>query len=45
VQVRKCRDQFGGDIEPSMQFYFGVSSDAEAFRTLELIASRVIPRI
>ena len=44
-QVRKCRDQFGGDIEPSMQINFGGSSDAEAFRTLELIASRVMPRV
>ena len=44
-QVKKCRDQFGGDIEPSMQINFGGSSDAEAFRTLELIASRVMPRV
>jgi hypothetical protein len=27
-----------------MQINFGGSSDAEAFRTLELIASRVMPR-
>jgi alkanesulfonate monooxygenase SsuD/methylene tetrahydromethanopterin reductase-like flavin-dependent oxidoreductase (luciferase family) len=45
AQVGKCRDQFGGDIEPSMQINFGGSSDAEAFRTLELIASRVMPRV
>ncbi|HWI37838.1 MAG TPA: hypothetical protein VNU64_15385, partial [Burkholderiales bacterium] len=44
-QVRKCRDQFGGDIEPSMQINFGGSSDAEAFRTLELIAARVMGRV
>ena len=44
-QVRKCRDQFGGDIEPSMQINFGGSSDAEAVRTLELIAARVMGRI
>jgi hypothetical protein len=31
-------------IEPSMQISFGGSKDAEAFRTLELFASRVIPR-
>src|SRR3954468_18810501 len=44
-QVNNCRDQFGGDIEPSMQINFGGSSDAEAFRTLELIASKVMPRV
>jgi alkanesulfonate monooxygenase SsuD/methylene tetrahydromethanopterin reductase-like flavin-dependent oxidoreductase (luciferase family) len=43
-QVKRCREAFGGDIEPSMQINFGGSSDAEAFRTLELIASAVMPR-
>jgi hypothetical protein len=47
-QVQRCREQFGamsnGDIEPSMQINFGGSSDAEAFRTLELLASNVMPR-
>ncbi len=42
-QVRQCRDTFG-EIEPSMQINFGGSSDAEAFRTLELVASRVMPK-
>ena len=44
-QVQRCRDQFGGDIEPSMQINFGGSTDAEAFRTLELVAARVMPRV
>jgi hypothetical protein len=44
-QVKKCRDQFGGDIEPSMQINFGGSSDAEAARTLELIAAGVMGRV
>jgi alkanesulfonate monooxygenase SsuD/methylene tetrahydromethanopterin reductase-like flavin-dependent oxidoreductase (luciferase family) len=43
-QVKRCRDQFAGDIEPSMQINFGGSSDAEAFRTLELLAAKVMPR-
>ncbi|HUQ76727.1 MAG TPA: LLM class flavin-dependent oxidoreductase, partial [Burkholderiales bacterium] len=43
-QVKRCRDQFGGDIEPSMQINFGGSSDAESFRTVELIAAKVMPR-
>jgi alkanesulfonate monooxygenase SsuD/methylene tetrahydromethanopterin reductase-like flavin-dependent oxidoreductase (luciferase family) len=43
-QVRRCREAFGGDIEASMQINFGGSKDAEAFRTLELIASKVMPR-
>jgi hypothetical protein len=30
-------------IEPSMQINFGGSKDEEAFRTLELFASRVMP--
>jgi natural product biosynthesis luciferase-like monooxygenase protein len=33
-----------GEIEPSMQINFGAMSDAEAFRTLELFASQVMPR-
>ena len=43
-QVKACAESFGGSIEPSMQINFGGSSDAEAFRTLELFASRVMPR-
>ncbi len=42
AQVRQCRDAFGA-IEPSMQINFGGSSDAEAFRTLELLGTRVMP--
>jgi natural product biosynthesis luciferase-like monooxygenase protein len=33
-----------GDIEPSMQINFGGITDQEAFRTLELFASRVMPK-
>jgi natural product biosynthesis luciferase-like monooxygenase protein len=43
-QVRACAESFGGEIEPSMQINFGGSSDAEALRTLELFAARVMPR-
>jgi alkanesulfonate monooxygenase SsuD/methylene tetrahydromethanopterin reductase-like flavin-dependent oxidoreductase (luciferase family) len=43
-QVRHCRAAFGGEIEPSMQINFGGSKDSEAFRTLELLGSRVMPR-
>lgn len=43
-QVKKCREAFGGEIEPSMQINFGGSKDGEAFRTLELLASEVMPR-
>jgi hypothetical protein len=42
-QVERCRETFAGDIEPSMQINFGGSKDAEAFRTLELVAARVMP--
>jgi alkanesulfonate monooxygenase SsuD/methylene tetrahydromethanopterin reductase-like flavin-dependent oxidoreductase (luciferase family) len=41
-QIRACVDAFGPN-EPSMQINFGGSKDAEAFRTLELFASRVMP--
>jgi len=41
-QLRACIDTFGM-IEPSMQINFGGSKDEEAFRTLELFASRVMP--
>lgn len=41
-QVRKCIETFG-PVEPSMQINFGGSSDHEAFRTLELLATRVMP--
>ena len=42
-QVQQCIDAFG-PIEPSMQISFGGSGDEEAFRTLELFASKVMPR-
>jgi hypothetical protein len=35
---------FHGPIEPSMQVNFGGSKDAEAFRTIELLAAKVFPR-
>ena len=41
-QIRACVEAFGAN-EPSMQINFGGSKDAEAFRTLELFASRVMP--
>jgi alkanesulfonate monooxygenase SsuD/methylene tetrahydromethanopterin reductase-like flavin-dependent oxidoreductase (luciferase family) len=43
AQVRACVATFGA-IEPSMQINFGGSADSEAFRTLELFASQVMPR-
>ena len=43
AQVQQCIDLFG-PIEPSMQISFGGSKDEEAFRTLELFASKVMPR-
>lgn len=43
-QVKRCTEAFG-PIEPSMQISFGGSTDAEAFRTLELFAARVMPRL
>jgi natural product biosynthesis luciferase-like monooxygenase protein len=43
-QVENCIKSFDGPIEPSMQINFGGSSDAEAFRTLELLATKVFPR-
>ncbi len=33
-----------GEIEPSMQINFGGMSDEEAFRTLELFRTRVMPK-
>jgi natural product biosynthesis luciferase-like monooxygenase protein len=42
-QVQQCIDLFG-PIEPSMQISFGGSKDEEAFRTLELFASKVMPK-
>jgi len=42
-QVQDCINLFG-PIEPSMQISFGGSKDDEAFRTLELMASKVFPR-
>ena len=42
-QVQYTRDVLG-EIEPSMQINFGGISDTEAFRTLELFASRVMPK-
>jgi natural product biosynthesis luciferase-like monooxygenase protein len=44
AQVEQCMKSFDGPIEPSMQINFGGSSDAEAFRTLELLATKVFPR-
>jgi len=41
-QVQACIEMFGV-IEPSMQISFGGSKDEEAFRTLELFASGVMP--
>lgn len=35
---------FFGEIEPSMQINFGGLPDGEAFRTLELFATRVMPK-
>jgi len=43
-QVEACMKAFDGPIEPSMQVNFGGSKDAEAFRTLELLAAKVFPR-
>lgn len=43
-QVKQCMGAFDGPIEPSMQINFGGSSDTEAFRTVELLASKVMPR-
>ncbi len=43
-QVEACMKSFDGPIEPSMQINFGGSKDAEAFRTLELLATKVFPR-
>jgi alkanesulfonate monooxygenase SsuD/methylene tetrahydromethanopterin reductase-like flavin-dependent oxidoreductase (luciferase family) len=40
-QIRACVDAFGAN-EPSMQINFGGSTDQEAFRTLELFASKVM---
>jgi alkanesulfonate monooxygenase SsuD/methylene tetrahydromethanopterin reductase-like flavin-dependent oxidoreductase (luciferase family) len=42
-QVHACVKSFDGPIEPSMQINFGGSKDAEAFRTLELLAAKVLP--
>ncbi len=42
-QIQRCTEAFG-PIEPSLQISFGGSTDAEAFRTLELFAARVMPR-
>jgi natural product biosynthesis luciferase-like monooxygenase protein len=42
-QVQACIDAFG-PIEPSMQINFGGSRDEEALRTLELLASKVMPK-
>jgi len=43
AQLRSHLDLFG-EIEPSLQINFGGMSDPEAFRTLDLLASRVMPR-
>ncbi|MEO7403934.1 MAG: LLM class flavin-dependent oxidoreductase [Burkholderiales bacterium] len=41
-QVQQCIDAFGV-IEPSMQINFGGSPDAECFRTLNLLGTKVLP--
>jgi natural product biosynthesis luciferase-like monooxygenase protein len=41
AQIEACRRAFG-EIEPSMQINFGGSTDAEALRTLELFAAKVM---
>ena len=33
-----------GEVEPSLQMNFGGMSEREAFRTLELFATRVMPK-
>jgi alkanesulfonate monooxygenase SsuD/methylene tetrahydromethanopterin reductase-like flavin-dependent oxidoreductase (luciferase family) len=43
-QIEKTVETLGV-VEPSMQINFGGSSDAEAFRTLELLATKVMPRL
>jgi alkanesulfonate monooxygenase SsuD/methylene tetrahydromethanopterin reductase-like flavin-dependent oxidoreductase (luciferase family) len=43
-QLRFLRSKLG-DFEPSMQINFGGMSDPEAFRTLELFATEVAPRV
>jgi natural product biosynthesis luciferase-like monooxygenase protein len=44
AQIQKTIAELG-TVEPSMQINFGGSSDAEAFRTLELLATKVMPRL
>ena len=44
AQVEQCMKSFDGPIEPSMQINFGGSKEAEALRTIELLASKVFPR-
>jgi alkanesulfonate monooxygenase SsuD/methylene tetrahydromethanopterin reductase-like flavin-dependent oxidoreductase (luciferase family) len=41
-QIKLCEKRFGR-MEPSMQINFGGSTEEETFRTLELLASRVMP--
>ena len=43
-QLRYYRDVFG-EFEPSMQINFGGIGHAEASRTLELFAGRVMPKL
>ena len=42
-QVAMVREAFG-EVEPSLQMNFGGMSEREAFRTLELFATRVMPK-
>ena len=44
VEQLKFQVDVFGEIEPSMQMNFGGTSDQEAFRTLELFASHVMPQ-
>ena len=43
AQICGCIDAFGV-VEPSMQINFGGSTDQEAFRSLELFASKVMSK-
>ena len=45
VEQLEYSRQLLGEYEPSMQINFGGISDKEAFRTLELFAGRVMPKV
>jgi alkanesulfonate monooxygenase SsuD/methylene tetrahydromethanopterin reductase-like flavin-dependent oxidoreductase (luciferase family) len=44
IEQMRWHREFFGEFEPSMQINFGGIRDPEAFRTLELFASRVLPK-